>query len=454
MKITLTETKVFVFLTTLLVFLDMRPYIVWSGFSVLGYRIYTALILVVTFYMGYRILSKKKVVVGPTVPDLTEKNKIHSSLLLASALIVILFFYEVFLSGVVTVTQQPFNMAMLCVHVGLMLFTLQDCNVLQRVFVATKNIFAIILIPAIFVFLLLQMGITVPSTSIVASEGINGAVRSYDLYLGLAVMIRQGGIEFLNRLCGLFEEPGFVGTMGVFFLLGDKLTLKKWQNVVILIACFFTFSLAFVFLLLIGLLLRLIGNLKQRTYFVLSLILIASLVVGYFIFMSLPLTGTLGELQARMVITEDGLVGDNRFGSSDLAVAAYDNFMKSDLRTRLFGYGQDNRVIPGTEISIWMKVHSYKEFIFGFGFIGFGILILALICTYAAKFLRTPRGKKWSLMVLLIVFLISIYQRYGVAKFHYFCVLFGGGANLALMDGEDDKKSASCPEGTVMKSLP
>ena len=442
MKIKLTESGANVFLLTLLVFLDMDPFFTWSAFSPLGYRFYTGVIVVATAFMAYKVFVKKIVVTG-MVPELEDTTRVRLSLILASSMVVVLLLYEFYLSGVVTQTQQPVNMAMLCIHLGLMFFALQDCVCLRRVFLFTKTVFAISLIPAIFVFLLIQIGIIPPSTSIAAGEGVVAEARTYDLFFGAAVMIRQHGTDFLNRLCGVFLEPGFVGTMGVFFLLGDKLTLKKWQNVVILIACCFTFSLAFVLLLLIGIMLRLAGNLKNKTTFFFSILLIFALILGYFVFMSLPLDedSMLGNLQSRMEITDEGLVGDNRFGSSVWAEEAYENFLQSDWKTRLFGYGVDARVIPGTEVSIWMYVHSYREFIFGFGYIGFGLLILALVWTFCEKFFRLPKGRKWSLFVLLVVFLISIYQRYMVANFHYYCILFGGAANLALM--EDGSVSSS-----------
>ena len=435
MKIKLTESNVNIFLMTILVFLDMRPYFVWNAVSPIGYRIYTSVILIATASMVYQVLLKKHIVVDK-IPGIKDSTRVSLSLVLASSLIVVLLFYEFFLSGVVTTTQQPFNMAMLCIHLGLMFFALQDCYSLQKVFLLSKKVFAISLIPAIFIFVLIQIGIDLPSASIVAGEGVVAEARSYDLFFGVTVMIRQHGVDFLNRLCGIYEEPGFVGTMGVFFLLGDKITLKKWENIVILIACAFTFSLAFVLLFLIGILLSLIGKLKDTTTFLTSFLLIVAMIVGYFVFMSLPLeeNDMLGELQGRMEITDEGLAGDNRFGSTDYAVKAYENFLKSDLETILFGYGRDARVIPGTKINIWMFVHSYKEFIFGFGFVGFALLLVALVFTFYEKFRRIPHVRKWGIFVLLVVFLISIYQRYTVANFHYYCVLFGGAANLALMD--------------------
>ena len=328
MKIKITEKNICIFLMTLLCFLDMSPFFVWSTVSSMGYRIYTGVILVTTVYMLYTSFLNKQFVACP-VPGVFEFRRVHVPLFLSSTIVVLLFFYKVFCSGVVTETQQPFNLAMLCVHLGLMLFILQDNLTLRSVYRATKIVFALSLIPALFVFLLMQAGISLPHIVLSADLGKALTGQSYELYFGLATMLRNTN-GLLNRLCGMYREPGFVGTIGALFLLGDKMSFRKWENVVILLACLCTFSLAFFVLLILGLLLRAVGNMRTRSSLVASLVLIFSVVVGYFVFMHIPLNpdSMLGELQGRLVITEDlGLAGDNRFGSSEWAEEAYDAFM-------------------------------------------------------------------------------------------------------------------------------
>ncbi len=436
MKIKLTEKNICVFFMTLLCFLDTEPFFVWSSVSSLGYRVYTSVILITTVILMYKVFFKKTVVTG-VVSDLTNQTHISLSLLLASGAVVMLFFYEVFLSGVVTETQQPFNIAMLCIHIGLMMFILQDNLMLGSVYRTTKILFALSLIPAIFVFLCLQFGIGLPHVSLSADAGKEMTGQSYELYLGLATMLRNQGGQ-LNRLCGMYREPGFVGTLGALFLLGDKISLKKWENVVILVACLFTFSLAFFIMLILGLMFRAVGKMKTKNGATIGFLMILLLVVGYFVFINIPINpnSMLGELQGRLIITEDGLAGDNRFGSSEWAEDAYDAFLQMPLSVRLFGYGKDLRTVPGTKVSIWQSVCSYKEYVFGFGFLGLGIVIAGLVLSILAKYRKLPRGQRWNIIVLLLVFLISIYQRYNVTNFHYYCVLFGGAANLALMEGE------------------
>ena len=426
---------------SVLVFLDMQPFFIWSTVSPLGYRLYTVMIIVVTAFMALIVLHKK-VVSG--VPDVTERTTVTLPLVLVSTLPVILFFYKVFASGVVTKTQQPFNLTMLCVHLGLMLFILQDHVTLASVFKITKTVFAISLIPALLVFLLRQVGIDVPAVLLSADAGKTETGQSYELYMGSAVMLRNmSGV--LERLCGMYREPGFVGTIGVLYLLGDKFNLRKWQNLVIFAACVCTFSLAFFVLLILGGVLKAVFNMRNRRTFVLSIVAIVAIIVGYFSFMSLPLdpNSMWGQLQERMVITDEGLAGDNRFGgSSEYAQIAFDEFSQSDLNIQLLGYGEDTRLIPGTTTNIWQNVHSYKEYVFNFGYIGLLLLAAIFVFGVLVKYKGVTKKAKGSIIALLFVFVISIYQRYGVDTFCYFCVLFGGASNLALLpeDGEETKK--------------
>ena len=336
-------------------------------------------------------------------------------------------------------------MAMLCIHLGLMMFTLQDNLTLRSVYLASKKIFAVSLIPALIVFVLMQIGISLPHITLAADVGKDMTGQSYQLYAGLATMLRNNG-GLLNRLCGMYREPGFVGTIGALFLLGDKISLRKWENVIILAASLCTFSLAFVVMLLLGVMLRAVGNMRKRRNMVAGVAVVFAVIVGYFVFMSLPLdsNSALGELQGRLVITEDGgLAGDNRFGSSEWAEEAYDAFLNSSLKIRLFGYGADYRAVPGTDYSIWQSVCSYKEFVFSFGFLGLIILGIGFILSVFVKYRGVRGGQKWNIFVLLTIFLVSIYQRFDVANFHYFCVLFGGASNLALMGVETEKDASS-----------
>jgi O-antigen ligase len=196
--------------------------------------------------------------------------------------------------------------------------------------------------------------------------------------------------------------------------------------------------LAFVLLFSIAWGLKALVSAQNKKRAAIGLAAVVGLVLGYFVFMKLPFdpSSALGELQQRLEYTDQGFAGDNRM--TEYADAAYEDFLKSDLKTIMLGYGNDSRNVPGTNYSIWQNAHSYKEFIFNFGFVGFGILILFFILAVRLKYKNVQKNNKRDILILLIVFLIYIYQRYGVDTFFYFCLLFGGASNLVLMGTHDD----------------
>lgn len=439
MKIKLTRANVTVFLMCLLVFLNMEPYFVWGHISPIGYKLYTGIIFVTTLAMALISVTKRLVMGRPQ--ELTRQNKIPLALVLTSAGFVLLILYQIFLSGAVTRSAQPFNMAMVLIHIGLMLFCLQDHISLQKVFLVTKKIFAATLIPAIIIYILTNIGVPLFSVSLSADAGKELTGQSYELYMGVAVMLKSSGGE-LPRLCGLFREPGFVGTVGALYLLGDKFNLKKWENLSIFIACICTFSVAFYVLLICGLLLKIVMAATTPKKLVSGILATVLLVSAYLVFINVPLapSSPFAELQQRLTLTEDGLAGDNRM-TDEYAIAAYESWANSDTKTILLGYGEDTRRIPGTQISIWQKAHSIKEYIFTYGILSLVIMVATFVFSTLVKYSGVKGMPKRYILVLLAVFIFSIYQRYSVCTFFYLCLLFGGASNLALSGNGPQKES-------------
>jgi len=447
MKFKLSNANICVFLMTMLVFLDMTPYFVWAQVSGLGYKIYTSTILITTVFMLFVVFNKK--LVFGKAPDLDSKFKIYAPFFAVSFGIVLLFFYKVLFSGVVGGTIQEFNFGMLCIHIGLMAFCLQDNVSLRRVFLNVKTIFAITLIPSVIIFFLLMIGIELPYQIISADMGKVAEGQSYRLYFGVSTML-QGFTDQAHRLCGIYNEPGFVGTVGALFLIGDKITLKKWQNVVILVASLCTFSLAFIIMFLVGLVLHVLLSKQNKKKSIMRIGVVIAILLGYFTFLGLPLDSNteLGKMQQRLDFTEEGIEGDNRM--NEYSDAAYDEFLKSDFKTVMLGYGKDSRKVPGTNYSIWQKAHSYKEFIFNFGVIGLVILLAFFAFALFFKYRNINSIAKRDITVFALVFLISIYQRYGVDTFHYFCLFFGGASNLALMNVDDANQKTNKSQQSVV----
>lgn len=431
MKINLSKRSMCVFLMTLLVFLDLEPYFVWSHVAPIGYRIYTVVAAVTILYMFLVVMHKRLRVSG--MPSVQCVRSIPIELFFASMGCIVLLFYQFFLSGWVTETKQPFNLTRILFSVGFMMFILQDHITLKRVFCYAKTIFAISLVPSLVFFALELIGVSLPAVRLATEEGRAASGQFYEVILGIAVRIRSN--DGLNRICGIYSEPGFVGTVSALFLAGDNFNLKRKENRIIAISGLCTFSLAFVVMMVIGYLLHYLGKMKNRKKSMQGMTGVVCLLLVFFLFMSIPFPkgSALSELQARLVFSET-FFNEERFGGSTSAMRAYDQFIRSDAATILLGYGKDTRVVAGTKTSIWQKVCSYKEYIFYYGMIGFALLISWLVTSVYTKY-RDAKGKTWwAILTLLVVFLCSVYQRPEVAYFYYLCLLFGGASNLLLLE--------------------
>ena len=431
MKIKITERNILAFLMTCLTFLDLGPYFVWNYVSPIGYRIYTIVAAVTTCYMFWFVMHKRLMLSG--MPSVQNVRSIPIALFFASMGCVVLLFYQFFLSGRVTTTQQPFNLTRILFSVGFMAFILQDHITLKKVFCYAKTIFAITLVPSVLFLALDLAGITLPTVRLAAEEARASTGQYYETIFGIAVRVRSN--YGLNRICGIYNEPGLVGTVGALFLVGDNINLKKKENRIIAIACLCTFSLAFVAMMVIGYLLRYLGKMKNRKRAIQGLAGILCLLLAYVVFMSIPFPkgSALSELQGRFIVSET-FFNQERFGGSTDAMQVYDQFIRGDMSTILLGYGKDTRVVEGTNRSIWQKVTSYKEYIFYYGMIGFALLVSWLMLSVYCKYRAAKGNTRWAIMVLLVVFLCSIYQRPEVARFYYLCLLFGGASNLILSE--------------------
>lgn len=209
----------------------------------------------------------------------------------------------------------------------------------------------------------------------------------------------------MDRLCGVFNEPGGLGTVcALLFIVTFKYN-SIWEKMLLLVTIFFTFSFA--------------GYLLVMVYFVLYIIKKNWINFCFFIpvimlFLAIPNidwgNDNLNELAARFEITEDGLAGDNR--TTSVFERFYENFKKSG---RLFwGYG--------IEYSFRTSVASYKTIIVRLGLIGFILIVLSWIMggTLVAK-------KDKDCILLLLLFLLNMYQRpYLLSNMYGYVVLLGG----------------------------
>ena len=208
---------------------------------------------------------------------------------------------------------------------------------------------------------------------------------------------------FNLRLCSMFNEPGYLGTMAALFLVADNYNLKRFSNITILIAAILSFSLAFYLLSSIFFIFKIFKKSKYFIFFILFII------VGFLVMQYLAAENdTIAEFLKRFTKEE---------GSLERTTDGFNFLYRQMFRQGdwLFGYGTgylDGRNLASA---------GYKPVIIQQGVFGFIILYGYLL--YVSIYLSV--GNKLILLFVLIFF-ASIYQRATIFNLNYYIVLFGG----------------------------
>lgn len=239
-----------------------------------------------------------------------------------------------------------------------------------------------------------------------------GVNRIYVDY-GVSILYKSG---FSLRLCGICNEPGYFGTFCALLLCIDCMRLKKKSNIIIFIAGLLSFSLGFIMLVVIYWSVRVLisaykeKNLRKKVWKYISLV---AVLVCYLTVIPNIKTGNLAidNTIERMTITANGLSGDNRTTAEFDKI--YDSTPFADLLVgKGRGFIRDNNIT---------SVSSYKVYILEYGLLGsfaiWGLLLIAVLYRNI---------KNVDILIFVIVFFASIYQRPNVMSLPYFVLLFGG----------------------------
>lgn len=199
------------------------------------------------------------------------------------------------------------------------------------------------------------------------------------------------------RFNGLFNEPGWFGTWTAFFLCADDLNLKKIENIILLISGMLTFSLAFVMLLIIYYVLKNLNDMKRWLW-------LFFLVLLYLFVLPHVKTGitSIDNILQRMVITSEGLTGDNRYGLSFEEL--YDKTIHSNKVFFGYGAGYAEAYLLGSGEGL----ASIKSYIVNFGFIGTAIIYFPILLVTMWNSYKT---KNKMMMFYILITFASLYQR-------------------------------------------
>lgn len=296
---------------------------------------------------------------------------------------------------------------------GLLLFSYRQFG--NRLLVTFKWVFVITLVPSMFLWFWYAVGLPVDiwqigiiDDSVVPNQlKVQGGMHYY-LYIGsvaLDYMIDSGLPVF--RICGMYDEPGVVGTVSGLMLAADRVNLKKKVNILLFAAGVMSLSLAFFVLVALSLVFYI------RWKIILILILI---IVPGFLTLSNSMQKVLhGYTVSRLVIKDSGkLAGDNR--ESELSKQNFNNWLKSDLFQFMFG----------SQVQ-YDSSATYKQILTRTGLVGFMLIAVVLFIPFFA------RPKTYAAIVFFIIYILSIYQRPTPLHFPFFMIFWCGIMRLSRL---------------------
>ena len=253
-----------------------------------------------------------------------------------------------------------------------------------------------------------------------------GEFASYNKWIIFAMYHNNSSFTTLtDRLCGIFNEPGALGTICAFLFIATFKYSKRWEKILLLVTGGLTYSAAF-FVLVFGYLVMYLFQ-KNVKYAVIAVM------IGL-LFLQIPKidfgNDALNLLASRLEITDSGFAGDNRIDAR--YKAGYEAMKDTD--EIYFGYGKDFTFGDSTS--------SYVKYIVQFGFIGFGIMMLQW------GIAAMSRVKSREQFIYILFFFISLYQRPApITSILGFILIFGG---LAWMQQKaDTNKNFENEQGLV-----
>jgi hypothetical protein len=279
----------------------------------------------------------------------------------------------------------------------LFFFLNETRDTLLKTFNTISNIFGIILIISLILYLI-HFNITLPYLKLTGRSIIADFYNNYIFFI-------EPSEGFDLRFRSIFDEPGVVGTISSFILFGNKYNLKIKRNIIILIAGLFSLSLFFYLSTALFLIIFNIKSIKKIA------LILAILVIGTSIISKNEFLNKI--ILSRLAFSnEKGIAGNNR--TNDNWDKEYESFNKSN--DFLFGRGRgafDNNKYN-------RAIASYQSITFDYGLIG---LIIIIIC-YFLIFMNYSNLKTSSLMIGLLI--LSLYQRPWIFDYYYSILTVSG----------------------------
>lgn len=363
-----------IYVVMIIMLLSMKPWFIWNY-----HYMYMAL-FVVLFLLRIVILMKRKIIFVYDMPILP----------------IVFFTFWLFWIGFSSINVKDL-FSSIVIQI-LPLFFVLSMSISEKIKLkeVTMRIFAAILAVSILFYILFIVGFWFSYS--VLDHPTNKTYNGFANFYFFILPIRFYSLDFL-RFSSVFTEPGHLGMMCALYLYVNEYEVKKWYNMVMLIALLLSFSFAAYVLLLLGWMIYIWCKRKNIKSAIISVLVVLFCSCSLELYtsdnFSSGIVSTL--ILNRMEYDEErGISGNNR--NDEKFMAYYESF--SNTEDYFFGIGKEkySLLFDSTQNS------SYKTFILQYGIIGTGIFIsifLSLICC-------RPSRMAWGLFLL---FLLSFLQR-------------------------------------------
>lgn len=378
-------------------FMNLYPYFMWSTLS-------SAIPLII-----YRLLQ---IFVGGGALLLIpwDKFKIKKSYLIYVSILVFYYIY------VECISNSNFGGIIIKTVLLATIFLVNSVKK-KSIFKKFAFLFSISLIPGIAIQLSKIVNLQIPYKVILptSQQKLNDGVL-YKCYLG-AVEGYYSLDEKFVRLCGMFDEPGVVGTVSGL-LLSTGLVKNKLIWTIVFAGGIMSLSFAFFVIIAIYIFLKLI----YKRQIILILAILFGLLCLVLITSQFPKGSLIYRYTYGRIGVEDGRIkADNR--TSTKFDKEFSLFLKSD---DIFTGVDEERFTEFVDGS-----SSYKVVIYRYGIIIFAILLYLIV--KACSLSKDRFNEKFIInFPFAIVFLMSVYQRPDVINVPYLIILYGGLSNLFI----------------------
>lgn len=404
------------FLVSVTAFIALDPFIIWKSYQPHNYLLYPVLLIVTSIVVAFNVAATSKV----------YKN---GAIYFIYLLLFFLFQHLHTSSGGVSI-EIGFSL-ILCIIFGLLLCGQQRICVILKYFTV---IFAVSLIPAIIFSVLYAIKIHLDFSVLYSNNVVKGDLGFfYRHYFGCVFLDHEYNTGYLNqyKICGMFDEPGTVGTIGALLLIGNDFwenKNNKWLRI-ILLGGIMSFSLAFYILMMIYVMVKCFRHVSYR----LNRSRAVLFLIGTIAAITVLLNSSIGTMLYSVIFQKMGRAIVNiMYGSGRLTEEYKTSFIELLHSSYAFfglGYGakQHGTVFEGSLIT---------DLVVEYGL--FGTLLFLMIPLLALLLLCKRSQRNW---LFLFALFMSMYQRPQIFNLTYMIIILGsikmqrGNKSVNKMDG-------------------